>query len=234
MTVLIYLLATITSPLILNLKLLLITFAFLENNLDTQNFRVILMGDFNSPRFDWKRGLSQANCHYYSKLKGDAIYTSTCLLDLRQRTDVVGGSSLLDLAFTNFSELRINFIDSGIIKHDAYHPPFVIDVFFLPFDASTSNCEYAYRKFASEDYTLLYSILSTYDWSFMYSITSVYDAVTSLNSVVLNAMDQAIPRGFIRKSKLPHRFSSALRHNIWKKDYYYRRFKKKNSDYFYS
>jgi hypothetical protein len=68
----------------------------------------------------------------------------------------------------------------------------------------------------------------------MYSITSVDDAVTSLNTVVLNAIDQAIPHGLIRKSKFPHWFSSALRYNIRKKDYYYRRFKKKNSDYFYN
>jgi hypothetical protein len=74
------------------------------------------MGDFNTPLFDWKRGLSQANCHYYSKLKGDAIFTSTCLLDLRQRIDAVGSSSLLDIAFTNFSELNIDFIDSGMKK----------------------------------------------------------------------------------------------------------------------
>jgi hypothetical protein len=72
---------------------------FLENNLDTQNFHV----NFNIPRFDWKRGISQANCHYYSKLKGNAIYTSTCLLDLRKRIDAVGNGSLLDLAFTNFN-----------------------------------------------------------------------------------------------------------------------------------
>jgi hypothetical protein len=126
------------------------------------------MGDFNTPCFDWKRGLSQANCYYYSKLKGESIYTSTCLLDLRQCIDAVGCSSLLDLAFTNFSELNINFIDSGNIKPDAYHPPFVVDV-FLPFDASRHNCEYSYRKFASGDYTFLYNILSTCDWSFMYS-----------------------------------------------------------------
>jgi hypothetical protein len=65
----------------------------------------------------------------------------------------------------------------------------------------------------------------------MYSITSVDDAVTSLNAVDLNAMDQAIPHGFIRKSEFPHWFLSALWYYIWKKDYYYRRFKKKNSDY---
>jgi hypothetical protein len=140
---------------------------------------------------------------------GDAIYTSTCLLDLRQRIDAVGSNSLIDLVFTNISELHINFIDSGIIKPDAYHPPFVIDA-SLPFDASTRNYEYSYHKFASGDYTLLYNILSTYDWSFMYGIASVDDAVTSLNAVFLNAMDQAIPRGFIRKSKCPHWFSSAL------------------------
>jgi hypothetical protein len=157
-----------------------ITNYFLENNLDARNFRVILMGDFNTPRFDWKRGLSQPNFRYYSKLKRDAIYTSTCLLDLRQRIDAVGISSLLDLAFTNFNELRMNFIDSGIIKPDDYHPPFVIDV-FLPFNASTCRCEYSYRKFASGDYTLLYNILSAYDWSFMYSITSVDGAVTLLS-----------------------------------------------------
>jgi hypothetical protein len=79
------------------------------------------MGDFNTPHFDWKDGLSQDNCHYYSKLKEDVIYTSSCLFDLRQRIDAIGSSSLLDLAFTNFNELNINFFDSGIIKPDAYH-----------------------------------------------------------------------------------------------------------------
>jgi hypothetical protein len=177
------------------------------------------MGDFNTPSFDWKHGLSQTNYHYYSKLKGDAIYTSTCLLDLRQCIDTVGSSSLLDLAFANFSELHINLIDSGIIKPDAYLRPFVVDI-FLPFDTSTHNCEYSYRKFASGDYTLLYNILSIYDWPLMYNITSVDDAVTSLSAVVLNAMNQAIPRGFIRKSKFPHWFLSALRYYIWKKYYF--------------
>jgi hypothetical protein len=65
----------------------------------------------------------------------------------------------------------------------------------------------------------------------MYSITSVDDVVASLKAVVLNTMDQAIPRGLITKSEFPHWFSSDLRYYIWKKDYYYRRFKR-NSDYF--
>jgi hypothetical protein len=39
-----------------------------------------------------------------------------CLLELRQRIYAVGNTSLLDIAFTNFSELNINFIETGIIK----------------------------------------------------------------------------------------------------------------------
>jgi hypothetical protein len=43
-------------------------FRFLENYLDTHNFRVIMVADFNTPGFDWKSGLSLSNSHYYSKL----------------------------------------------------------------------------------------------------------------------------------------------------------------------
>jgi hypothetical protein len=55
-------------------------FSFLENKLDTKNYRVILMGDFNTPGFDWECGLPVPNYHYYPKLRGDAIYTFMCLL----------------------------------------------------------------------------------------------------------------------------------------------------------
>ncbi|PNF33582.1 hypothetical protein B7P43_G14684 [Cryptotermes secundus] len=96
-------------------------FSFLENNLDTHNFRVIMVGDFNAPGFDWKSGLALPNSHYYSKLKGDAIYTSTCLLNLNQCIDNVRSSNLLDLIFSNLSDISITPIHSGPIKPDNYH-----------------------------------------------------------------------------------------------------------------
>jgi hypothetical protein len=89
---------------------------FLENKLDTHNFRVIMAGDFNTHGFDWNRGFSVPDCHYYSKLKGDAVYTSTCLLNLHQCIDAVGSSNLLDLIFSNFSDIGITFLDSGYLS----------------------------------------------------------------------------------------------------------------------
>jgi hypothetical protein len=73
-------------------------FSSLENKLDTRNYRVVLTGDFNTPGFDWKCGLPQQNCHY-SKLKGDAICTSTCLLGLTQSLEANHSNNLLDLVF---------------------------------------------------------------------------------------------------------------------------------------
>jgi hypothetical protein len=191
-------------------------FRSLEDRLDTKNSRVLMLGDFNTPGFDWNRGLSVPDCHYYSKLRGDAIYTCTYLLNLQQCIEAVGSSNLLDLVFTNFSAYDITFPDSGIIKPDTYHPLMVIGI-TLPLVNPTQNCEYSYRKYASGDYTLLYTILTNYDWSCVYDTSSADAAAASLSAVVQDAMEQAIPRGFVTKSKFPHWFSGFLGHYIRKK-----------------
>jgi hypothetical protein len=56
---------------------------------------------------------------------------------------------------------------------------------------------------------------------------SEYVVCTGL--LVQDAMEQAIPRGYIKKSKFPHWFSRYLRYYIMKKNYFYRRFKKKKT-----
>jgi hypothetical protein len=101
-------------------------FRSLENKLGTPNFRVTMVGDFNKPGFDWSHSQSLLGCHYYSKLKGDAIYSFTCLLNLHLCIDADDRTNLLELIFYNFSDIGITFLDSGIIKPDIYHPPFVM------------------------------------------------------------------------------------------------------------
>jgi hypothetical protein len=103
---------------------------------------------------------------------------------------------------------------------------------FAPFGSCTKNYEYSCRKFAL--YLILYTILSTYVCCYAYDITSVDAAVASLNDVVKDALDVAILRGLIAKSKFldwPH---GSSRYYDRKKNYVYRRFKKKKSDYLYS
>jgi hypothetical protein len=87
--------------------------------------------DFNTLGFNGESGTPLPNCHYYSKLKGDAIYTSTCLLGLRQCVEAIDTPSMLDLVFANFTDLKSVPAHSGLVTPDTYHPPLSIDV-FLP------------------------------------------------------------------------------------------------------
>ncbi|PNF31813.1 hypothetical protein B7P43_G09329, partial [Cryptotermes secundus] len=207
-------------------------FQLLENKLDTNCFRVVLLGDFNVPGFNWIRGSPLPNCHYYAKLKGDAIYTSACLLGLRQYAVAVDNHNLLDLVFSNLTDLKPGPSYSDLVKPDPYHPPLIIDV-HLPHITYNPDYKFSHRKFAAGNYTLLYNTLSACDWSGVYRATSADDAVASLNATVQAAMEEAIPRCPTRKSKFPFWYSSSLRYYIGKKNYFHRRFKKKQTDHYY-
>jgi hypothetical protein len=122
---------TITSPQDTKLKVITISFRFSDNKLRTQHFRVIMVGDFNTPGIGWKCGMSPPNCHYYSELKGDAIYTSTCLLNHSQCINTAGSVNRLDLIIYNFSVLCITLPTLELSSLKNYHPPFVIDIYLL-------------------------------------------------------------------------------------------------------
>jgi hypothetical protein len=77
---------------------------------------------------NWKFGLPVPNCHYYSKLKREALYTSTCLLRLTQSIETNHNNNPLDLVFVNFDNRRVSFVDMGMVKPDLLHSHMVIDI----------------------------------------------------------------------------------------------------------
>jgi hypothetical protein len=91
----------------------------------TTHFITTTTGDFNVSNFDWERDLPLPPCYFYSKLKGDAMYTSACLLSPIQclLTD-----SSLDPVFTNFSPVNTFFPDVGVVKPNSCHLPIVIEI----------------------------------------------------------------------------------------------------------
>jgi hypothetical protein len=83
-------------------------FNSLETNLTPQNFRVVLIGDFNFPGYDWINGFPQANSHYHTKLRGDIkIHNTACYLELSQNNFTFQNKKLLGLVFTNASDINI-------------------------------------------------------------------------------------------------------------------------------
>jgi hypothetical protein len=143
-----------------------------------------------------------------------------CLLKLNQCIDTVGSSNLLDLIFSNLSDLRITLVDPGLMKPVNYHHPLIFNI-YLPFVTCTQNYVYSYRKFSSVDYALLYNTPSNFVWSCVYGTTSVDSAVSCFSAVVQDAMEHEIPRGIINTNlKLSHWYSSSLSYYIRKKNYF--------------
>jgi hypothetical protein len=103
---------TITYTLVIIMSLPTPNWTLLQKNIDTTNYSVLSTGNFNVLGFDWVRGVPLPKCNFYSKLEGDAIYTSTCLLGCTQHPAKV---------FTEYNHLSTCFAD-GVLKPGACHP----------------------------------------------------------------------------------------------------------------
>jgi hypothetical protein len=74
-----------------------------------------MIGHFKTPDFDWNHGFSVPDGHYYCKLKGNAIHTSTCLLNLHERIDAEGSSNLFGLICSNLAYIDVTFLHSPLV-----------------------------------------------------------------------------------------------------------------------
>jgi hypothetical protein len=158
----------------------------LEIKLNPQNVRVVLLGDFNIPGFDWANGFPQANSHYYTKIRGDVVYRAACFLGLSQHNLTIQNKNLLDLVFANFSCVNVTISNLDLVEPDVLHPSLVIDLRSI-FLSSHSQPSRLSRDYARVDYVLLYRYLSSYDWSCLYNQSSTDSAVDQLKSVVTDA-----------------------------------------------
>jgi hypothetical protein len=188
-------------------------FNSLEIKLNPQNFRIVLLGHFNVPGFDWANGLPEANSHYCTKIRGDVVHSAACYLGLSQYNLTTKNKNLLDLVFANFSCVNVTISNFDVVEPDVFHPSMVIDL-SSTIVSSHSQPTRLSRDYARGDYFLLYNFLSSYDWSCVYDQSSSDSALNHLKSVVTDALNSAIPNKISRKTKFPCWFSGTLKHYI--------------------
>jgi hypothetical protein len=119
------------SPYTPNPEVIIAYFHHLENTLSTKNTHLILLWDFSASGFNCGSGIPLPKFLYYPKLKGDAMYTSTCLLGLRQFIEPFDSLKLLDLVSANCADLKSVPADSGLVSPDTHHPLWVMTYCFL-------------------------------------------------------------------------------------------------------
>jgi hypothetical protein len=55
---------------------------FLEQNLNTHLYHIIMLGNCNVPKYVWLNSTPLSNCYYYNKIKGNFIHMTACFLGL--------------------------------------------------------------------------------------------------------------------------------------------------------
>jgi hypothetical protein len=185
-----------------------------EVNLNSHLYRVVMLGDFNVPNFDWLNGTSFSNSYYYNKIKGNSLYTTLCFLGLNEHNNCVPNSALLDLVFTNISKLSVSISYYPLVAPDNYHPPLVL-AFKLIFHSQYTMLV-PRRNYEKGDYLLLCDTLLNSDWSCVLNENSVDSAVNNLMATVSEVFDLAIPFVKPNNSTYPHWSYKLLKYYIKK------------------
>jgi hypothetical protein len=105
-------------------------------------------------------GVPLPNSHYYNKIKENSIHASTCFFGLHQHNNSAVNSALLDLVFSNISDLGVSISSFPVVTPDKYHPP-LLD-FKLTFDCHRTSLA-PHRSYAHGDTccsTMFYVILT--------------------------------------------------------------------------
>jgi hypothetical protein len=113
------------------------------------------------------------------------------------------------LFFSSFAYLSVDHAEYGLFQPDHFHPPFIIDC-AMPDPRYKQNFNIFYKGYSSGDYAVLYDALSTHDWSSLYNEISVNAAVDRVDVAVTQAVDLALPSGYIKMHKYPARFTGKL------------------------
>lgn len=189
---------------------------------------VVVIGDFNVPLLS-----STTDSDSKSNLLSSFINS----LNLRQFNKVLNSNyRTLDLVLSNFEHDLVVSRDSlPIVSEDSYHPSLNLIVpnakppkqVIFP---SNTNPRYNFRK---ANFHKLYQDIATTDWSFIDSHDDVNKAVDDFYARIFSTLDDSVPKFYCdRKYSYPPWFTTSIKQNLQLKQYYHKKWKSTNNDYF--
>lgn len=195
---------------------------FLRDSIDISKYKVLLVGDYNLPKFNWEMGYS---CHdnSYIKHKSELIYSLFCDLALKQQNfeRINPCDNILDLVVSNFNDELSISQEPELVTLDRRHPSLLIQLTLPVFNHN--YVPLVKKNFKNGDYLGLYNYLSDYN----YADSPDPDVLSQdLNNAVSNAIGTFIPDKAIIPSKYPHWFSYKLRKFLSLKEKFHKKVKK--------
>lgn len=183
------------------------------------NHKLLVLGDFNTPGVNWDSH-TFSHYNYNNEQKCSMILDFSAFTSLPQLNRTKNGSgSILDLCFTDISNVQVFHSDIAVVRPDKFHPPLLISTYLsvqrdiAPSSYSTPR-RYCFRR---GDYVGLYQYLSSADWSTVLIHSDVDAQVDCFTDIIKNGMDRFIPKSK-NSQKFPFWFSNELRAALKLKD----------------
>jgi hypothetical protein len=87
-----------------------------------------MLGVFHVPGDDWINSTPLSNFNYCNKIKGNSIHTPTSFLAPHQGNNSIINCALLDLVFSDISDISVSISDNPVVTPDNDHPPLLFDL----------------------------------------------------------------------------------------------------------
>ncbi|KAF0751787.1 Reverse transcriptase domain-containing protein [Aphis craccivora] len=187
---------------------------------------IIICGDYNMPDIVWSHdniGLKILGCSTRaSALIGDSF----SFLNFFQVNSLTNAhDSLLDLVFSNSSELSVYKSSQSLVISDPYHPP--LDINYVLERTRDIVTPRTFRDFKNVDYGPINEFLLRTDWvSSELSNRNANDAASFFNSKLLEAIDKFVPFKTLHEHKFPLWVSPEIKSLIFQKNRAHFTFKK--------
>ncbi|KAL1446877.1 hypothetical protein WDU94_003620 [Cyamophila willieti] len=203
---------------------------FLETcNIDIASSKVLFLGDYNIPRFNFDLGVSENDVPYIRN-KSDIVYSLFCTFNLMQSNyeRILDTDSLLDLVSSNFPDSLSITKEQGLVDWDHQHPALLINIclpVFKPNFLPLVKCDYA-----NGDYLGLYNYLSRYEFI---DSEDPEHLVRDLTEAVGGSIQSFIPKKTIYPKSYPRWFSGNLIRLLKLKEKFHSKLKRQpNNNYF--
>jgi len=199
----------------------------------TFDTNLLLYGDYYLPQVRFTSNDIGLICNGTISSRSEIIFDCFSSLNLHQLNNILNVHGCqLDLVFSNNPLVNVMPSDDSIVPIDLYHPVLTTNymINISPVHICPNSWFYDFKK---ANYDQLNLIIAGYNWSNMYKLSDINAAVNIFNIVVLDAIDQTVPKKLIRSRMFPKWFSQELCVLIKQKKRQHKLFKSSgnNADY---
>lgn len=175
---------------------------------------IILLGDYNLPKSFFSNDNTGLIVEGNLSAKAEIIFDCFTLRNFSQLNTIKNvHESMLDLVFSNISNVSVTKENMQLFKIDVYHPAFSITNYHTSSNIKINhknNITPAYN-FHKADFYSISLALDLVHWDSLMKIVNIDIAVINFYEIFFSIIDKFVPKYYTRRNKFPPWFNKQLK-----------------------